>query len=206
MVRHRGEELQRLAVAPPGPAQGLAIHRQPGDGRGLLLPQPLADDGHELAHLAGGEDTAEGGVAGRAAHAVLVRQHAQGRELALGEGGADGLEVLEAAAAHEGAHRRHGQDRGLAVVQAVAAAGVAEGAQALAEVVEGQGLREAGPAQDLAAAAMDGAQEELLGLAVLEVEVAGGAGEAGGGGRGRGRGRRGWGACGGRGRRGSGRC
>ena len=68
----------------PAPAQGLAVHRQPGDGRGLLLPQPLADDGHQLADLAGGEHTAEGGVAGRAAHAVLVRQHAQGCELALG--------------------------------------------------------------------------------------------------------------------------
>ncbi len=66
VVRHRREELQRLAVAPPGLAQGLAIHRPPCDGRGLLLPQPRAEDGRELAHLAGGEDTAEGGVAGRA--------------------------------------------------------------------------------------------------------------------------------------------
>ncbi len=52
VVRHGGEELQRLAV-----------HGQSGDGHRLLRQQSLADDRHQLA---------------------------------LGEGGADGLEVREA--------------------------------------------------------------------------------------------------------------
>jgi len=57
-----------------------------------------------------------------------------------------------------------------------------EGAGAgLHGLVRSQGLREAGLSQELAAAPVEGAQEELLGLAVLDVKVPRGASEAGGG-------------------------
>ena len=98
VVRHSGEELQRLAIAPPAAAQRLAVHGQSGDGRRLLRQHPLADDRHQLAHLAVSEYTAKVRVAGRTPYAVLAWPHAHRRQLALGEGSVDGLEVLEARA------------------------------------------------------------------------------------------------------------
>ena len=49
----------------------------------------------------------------------------------------------------------------------------------LHSLVLGQGCREASLAEELAPTSLDLAQEELLVLAVIEVEVAGGAAEAG---------------------------
>jgi len=73
VVGDRREDLQGLAVAPPAAAQGLPVQGKPGDGRGLLLQEPLADDRDELAHIAGFEDAAEGRVARGAKPPVLVR-------------------------------------------------------------------------------------------------------------------------------------
>ena len=46
VVRHSGEELQRLAIAPPAAAQRLAVYGPSGDGRRLLRQHLLGDARH----------------------------------------------------------------------------------------------------------------------------------------------------------------
>ena len=111
-----GKQLQRPSVVAPAAAQDLAVHRQTGQHRDLLLQEPGANDQLKLRGIQPADHPEERRVARRHRAAFLIAPTAQSPQLAVGQLAAQVFKTLKTARAHQRRPRRAGQHFGLPVL------------------------------------------------------------------------------------------